>query len=287
MSFFKNSSIEHYSLTAHEALLRAFASARNRSSVSRSDKLLVLDRNPMHLRAVNHEARVIWGKAICRQFRNLHQPGTDVFLLTVCDIRCATSVNDAGAEIAVFKPILRRHLRGFSYLGALEPAYYTNVQKGARVSDKKCVFWHLHAVAWGISRRDIKKLADGLNEMRKHLAVAPGIPAVHQVRIKTGDLASVVGYVFKPPATNYRLSRSEYEVRGLPVHRFWHHQDRLRPGERVRLFHLMKQLCFDELAVAGGDGRKMLSAAKRSAWKESGLSADKLAEKRRRRRQKR
>ena len=44
---------------------------------------------------------------------------------------------------------LRRGLRGLSYLGMIEPAYYVNVCQGTHVHGKRTVSWHLHLLAWG------------------------------------------------------------------------------------------------------------------------------------------
>jgi hypothetical protein len=51
------------------------------------------------------------------------------------------------------------------------------------------------------------------------------------------------------------------------LQRFKQGKANLRHGDRIVLFHAMKHLHLDKLAVAGGDGAKLLKTAKRAALK--------------------
>jgi hypothetical protein len=278
MRFFKNTEIETYSWIANDLLKQAFETARNRNSVTIHDRRRIEQLNTEHLSAVNHQSRLTWGEATSQQLAGYFCfPGSvdhnqPVFFITLCDVGCATSVNNTNPDLARFKSHLRAGLRGLSYFGAVEPAYYTNVQKGARVKRKRCVFWHLHAQVWGITAQEFDQLVAKLEASGRYRAIAETLPGAHGVEIQQGDLPTMTGYIFKPPANSYRLSRLRFKHRGVPVVYFKQGKSPLRPGERVRLFLMMKDLCLDELALAGGDGVALLASAKKAAWAVSGFS---------------
>jgi hypothetical protein len=278
MKFFKNTEIETYSWIANDLLKQAFETARNRNSVPISNRRLINQHHSAHLLAVNHQSRLTWGEAISEQLsEHFCLPGSvdhnqPIFFITLCDVGCATSVDDTDPDIAGLKSHLRAGLRGLSYFGAIEPAYYTNVQKGARVKRKRCVFWHLHALVWGITAQQLKDLVAKLEASGRYRSISETLPGAKGEEIKQGDLARMTGYIFKPPANAYRLSRREIVRQGLPLFYFKQGKSPLRPGERVRLFHTMKNLCLDELALAGGEGVGLLASAKNAAWDASGFS---------------
>jgi hypothetical protein len=290
MKFFKQTKIRKYSSRADSRLKSAFSSARNRYSVSRNDRDLVRARHDLHLRAVNHQSRLIWGKAVSRQLaRHLCAPKSlnqnqPVFFVTLCDVSCATAVENTEPDIRKYIARLRVGLRGFSYFAVLEPAYYTNLQQGSRIKNKKCVIWHAHAVVWGISEIELDQHVADLNASERYYAVAENLPGVDCRLIKRGDLAQMVGYCLKPPANSYRLSRIDTEWQNIPIYQFIQGKNPLRPGERVRLFHAIKNLCLPDLAFAGGEGAALLAAAKTDAYEASGLSSLLATERRERRR---
>jgi hypothetical protein len=271
MAFFNETQIAAYSGVADDLLKQAFETARNRNAVTIHDRRLINQPNTEHLSAIHHQSRISWGQAISKElFRYFCLPGSvdhnqPVFFITLCDVGCATSVNNTDPDIARFKSHLRSGLRGLSYFGAIEPAYYTNVQKGARVKRKRCVFWHLHALVWGITAQEFKDLVAKLEASGRYRAIAEALPGAHGVEIQQGDLPTMTGYIFKLPANSYRLSRLQFKSRGLPMVCFKQGKSPLRPGERVRLFLMMKDLCLDELALAGGDGVALLASAKKAA----------------------
>jgi hypothetical protein len=72
----------------------------------------------------------------------------------------------------------------------------------------------------------------------------------------------------------YRLSRLEEkgpdsqvqtDINGQALTSYMQGKSKLRPGERITLFHTMKNHYLDKLAVAGGDGVALLARAKRRA----------------------
>ena len=207
---------------------------------------------------------------VCQEFSDHFHLGPDkpephqrIFLLTLCDRRCCTSHQEKEIDIRGFIQRLRRGIRGLSYLGMIEPAYYVNVCEGARIHGKRLVSWHFHLIAWGESRKEMKKRIDRLNQGIL-LPIADGLAAAHQKRISKGKLASKVCYILKAPRKAYRLYKWETIISdGEIIPKFKQWKDDLRPGERLTLFRLMQDLYLDQLALAGGEGAEILRRVKR------------------------
>ncbi len=276
---FKGTKIEFYERQNASRLNHALLVARNRNTVSRSDKPLIKYRERSSLLAVNRHSRVIWGKAVCEQLENFFcYPGTTdhnqtVYWVTLVDINCAVSVEGTTVDIDSIKKRLRSGLSGFSYFGAVEPAYYVNLQHG-RFKEPRCMFWHLHALVWGVSREALSALVLELEASGRYLAIAEGFKGAHAEEIKQGDLPKVVSYMLKSPSWAYRLSRLEEkgpdgevqtDINGQALTSYLQGKSKLRPGERITLFHTMKNHYLDKLAVAGGEGACLLARAKRRA----------------------
>ena len=276
---FKQTRIEFYERQNASRLNHAFEYARNRDTVSRSDKLIIQYRERGSLLAVNRYSRVIWGKAVCEQLEKVFcSPDTTdhnqtIYWVTLVDINCAMSVRPTNVDIESIKKRLRSGLSGRHYLGAIEPAYYVNLQHG-RFVEPRCMFWHLHALVWGISRETLAVLVRELEMSGRYVAIAEGFDGVRARRIKQGDLPRVVAYMHKSPCWAYRLSRLEEkgpdgevqtDINGDALTFYMQGKSPLRPGERIALFHTMKSHFLDKLAVAGGDGVGLLARAKRRA----------------------
>jgi hypothetical protein len=185
-------------------------------------------------------------------------------LVTLCDRRCCTSHQAKNIDIPGFIRLLRRGLRGLSYFGMIEPAYYVNVCKGARIHGKRMVSWHVHLLAWGESRSAIKARIESLNKQGILLPIADGLAAAHQKRISKGRLASKLCYILKAPRKAYRLFKYEQMTPdGEIILRFKQKKDDLRPGEHLTLFRLMEDMYLDHLALAGGEGAEILRRVKR------------------------
>src|SRR3984957_18002883 len=95
---FKKAKLEFYERQNASRLNHALLVARNRHTVSRSDKLLIQYRERGSLLAVNRHSRVIWGKAVCEQLETFFcSPDTSdhnqtIYWITLVDINCAMSV---------------------------------------------------------------------------------------------------------------------------------------------------------------------------------------------------
>ncbi len=79
-------------------------------------------------------------------------------------------------------------------------------------------------------------------------------------------LADKLRYMLKSPKNAYRIYKTErITADGECVGCFRQRKSKLRHGDRITLFHLMKDIYLDELAVAGGEGTAMLRRIKRAA----------------------
>jgi hypothetical protein len=276
MCLFDQTGLKKQERITGSKLRSAVEEARTLSLRERRHHLQVINSNPDYLSAVNPSARITWGKLVCEELsdhfhlgRHKPEPDQPIFLVTLCDLRCCTSHQENNLEISRFIRILRRGLRGLSYLGMIEPAYYVNLCDGTHVHGKRRVSWHLHLIAWGERRKSLKNRIDRLNEHKILLPIADGLPAAHQKRISKGKLASKIAYVLKAPKKAYRLYKWDtITPDGENTRKFKQWKDDLRPGERLTLFRLMLDMYLDELAVAGGEGADILRRVKRRALQE-------------------
>jgi hypothetical protein len=285
MTFYRNTRIEHWQSREHFALRRAFEESRKRHTLSRGDRELPKGRFCYDLLAVNSFSRRIWGQAVSNELSRFFCDGgdgtthdRDIYFVSLMDITCARSPEErlTEADLELIKNRLRYGLRKFSYFGMVEPAYYVNLQHGVRYAGKRCMFWHLHALVWGVSQKALKKHLRGLVKVGRYAAIADGLDATHTRKIKQGRLPRHVAYVLKSPCKAYRLSvrdredklgRPVIDANGVVLQKFKQGKANLRHGDRIVLFHAMKHLHLDKLAVAGGDGAKLLKAAKRVSLK--------------------
>jgi hypothetical protein len=283
MTFFSDTGIQKSERENGRELRTAFETARNRKLLGRFDKSLTEYSMRKSLLAVNPHARIAWGQIICKQIQEHLCIGDEideiehhvpVHFVTLVDIEFATDVSGEPIDIEKLKGALRSGLRGLSHLGIVEPAYYSNLQVGVRFQGKRCLFWHMHALVWGVSKGKLRKLIKNLEASGRYRAIAERFRGAHSKPIKQGDLAKVAGYMLKSPGNAYRVWRTDMTApNGDPVvnedgevqARFFQRRSRLRKGERISLFLAMKHLRLDRMALAGGEGSALLARAKRFA----------------------
>jgi hypothetical protein len=271
MWLFRQTGLRKQELRTGSKLRLAIEEARNVSLFQRSYYLQLLNSDPRWMSAVSPGARIRWGKMVCEEFSDHFHLGPDkpepdqrIFLLTLCDRSCCTSHQEKEIDIRGLIQRLRRGLRGLSYLGMIEPAYYVNVCQGTHVHGKRMVSWHVHLLAWGESKTAIKSRIEGLNKEGILLPIADGLEAAHQKCISRGKLASKVCYMLKSPKKAYRLYKWEtISPDGEIIPKFKQWKDDLRPGERLTLFRLLQDMYLDQLALGGGEGAEILRRVKR------------------------
>jgi hypothetical protein len=203
-----------------------------------------------------------------------------LFFITLTDISCTTDHDAPWVDICKFKRKLQAGLRGLNYVGMVEPGLYVNVCPGTRWSNKSAVSWHLHAICWGEDRREMKKRFCRLNRENWYLSILDSQRGADQKEIpdarlpKNRDrtfLADKLRYLLKSPKNAYRIYRTErVTCDGEVVPCFRQRKSKLRKGNRITLFHLMKGLHFPELAAAGGDGTDIMRRIKRAAARVRG-----------------
>jgi hypothetical protein len=276
MWLFRQTGLRQQELATGSKLRSAIEEARNLSLGRRSHDLQLLNADPRWLNAVSPKARIRWGELVCEEFSNhFHlgpnkpEPDQRVFLVTLCDRRCCTSHQEKNIDIPAFIRILRRGLRGLSYLGMIEPAYYVNTCQWTHVHGKRMVSWHVHLLAWGESKTAITTRIERLNKEGILLPIADGLAAAHQKQISRGKLADKFCYMLKAPKKAYRLYKYEQVTAdGEIIIRFRQKKDDLRPGERLTLFRLMQDMNLDHLALAGGEGAEILRRLKRRVLRD-------------------
>jgi hypothetical protein len=271
MCVFKLSKISEHESQLAKLLKSSFRTARNGHTISQTDLELTGADAGRQLCAMSKSGRVAWGKAICLQLESffdidnehLH-PDEPVYLITVVDLACSTSPFITTVDIEFIKAQLRHGLKGLSYIGMIEPAYYVNIAKGTHVQTKRLVSWHLHAIAWGKSEREMVALIAGLNKMADwYRPLADDFDGADGRVITKNELPETLGYILKSPTNSYRIAKWYRLKDGKRTYKFRQNKGLLRPGERVTLFHLMKNMRLDKLAMAGGKGARLLRRAKR------------------------
>jgi hypothetical protein len=282
MSLFSESGLLKQERTSYSALRQAFKRTRLRPRVSRKERRLVKTKSKKYLGSVNFKARTRWTKAFCSEFsrffhlnKDRRYPDQPLFLVTLTDIFCTTEHKAEEIDVSAFKRRLQAGMTGLSYLGMMEPALYVNVAPGTRWSNKKAVSWHLHLICWGGSRDQMKRRIGKLNTSGKYLGIMYSHYGAHQKEIPDARLSSnenrtfladKVRYVLKSPRKVYRICRFETVTKdGEVVPGFRQFKSEPKPGDRVTLFRLMKNLTLDQLAVAGGDGTAVMRRIKRRA----------------------
>jgi hypothetical protein len=92
--------------------------------------------------------------------------------------------------------------------------------------------------------------------------------AVHQKAIEPGQFGYKLWYILKSPCKEYSLGKRRKPDERTGLARFKQNSRQLRPGHRVALFDLMRDMYLDELSMAGGEGCELLRRIKYEALRE-------------------
>jgi hypothetical protein len=283
MSLFQHTGISSQEHRSQSELDTAFRESRKRRTITHRD-LDLLECGVRHdLCSMNRFARLLWSKAVCREFQDFfglghrnHFPRQQLFFVTLTHDACCTAHDTKFVDIENFKRQLRRGLAGLSYIGMVEPALYVNVAQGTRSPWKRAVSWHLHAICWGENRKQMKQRFCRLNRDGVYRSIMDGQLGAHQKQIppefldngKRTFLADKLRYMLKSPRKAYRIYKANRVTSdGEVVPCFRQKKSDLRKGDHITLFHLMKGLYLDNLAVGGGDGAGMLRRIKKAAFR--------------------
>jgi hypothetical protein len=72
----------------------------------------------------------------------------------------------------------------------------------------------------------------------------------------------------KSPCKEYSIGKRRECDKKTGRDKFKQNSRKIRPGNRVKLFHLMRDMYLDKLAMAGGEGRELLRRIKYEALRE-------------------
>jgi hypothetical protein len=233
----------------------------------------ILDRlDAISLPAVNSDARIKWARIFAREMfayfgmpPNDSHPDESVFLVTLADKEFITTAKRQDIEIPLMKRTFGGRLKGLNYIGVIEPGYYNNVYINGE-DRKELVSWHMHALVWGVAQRRVVQIVKRLND--KSEAIMPQCKAAHQKIIGHGEFGRYLWYVNKSPYKEYSVGKRRKRHKKTGAARFKTNKRDIRPGNQVKLFHLLKPLYLDQLAMAGGEGKAILGRVKNQALRK-------------------
>jgi hypothetical protein len=96
----------------------------------------------------------------------------------------------------------------------------------------------------------------------------PGLCALHKKEIEPDQFGYKLWYIIKSPCKEYSIGKRLRRNKKSGAAKFKQNSRPIRPGHRVRLFHLMRDIYLDKLAMAGGEGRQLLQRIKYEALRE-------------------
>jgi hypothetical protein len=196
----------------------------------------------------------------------LHGPAEPVFLVTLAEKSGLTTDQAQPINLSRIKRKLAAGMFGLSYIGMIEPGYYNNIFNQADEKQKNVISWHGHFLVWGISR---KVLAQHLNKIKlRFTPIMPGLCPVHTKRVSPDQFGYKLWYIIKSPRKEYSIGRRRNSDKRTGSTRFKQNSRNIRPGNRVKLFHLMRDMYLDQLAMAGGEGRQLLRQIKYEALRD-------------------
>lgn len=226
-----------------------------------------------YLPAVNTKARIKWGHEFIRQiyrFFNLadddHGPIEPVFLVTLAEKSGLTSDQPQHIHLSHIKRKLAAGMVGLSYIGMIEAGYYNNIYQSGK-NRNNVVSWHGHFLVWGVSRKQLNR---HLNKIKPRFKpIMPGLCAVHKKRIEPDQFGYKLWYIIKSVRKEYSIGRRLDSDKRTGNARFKQNSRNIRPGNRVKLFNLLREIYLDQLAMAGGEGRQLLQQIKYKALRDS------------------
>jgi hypothetical protein len=225
-----------------------------------------------YLPAVSAKARIKWGLIFIEKIFNFFNLNDDddgpiepVFLVTIAEKSGLTTDQPQHINLQGIKRKLGSGLQGLSYIGMIEPGYYCNIYQSGE-KQNNVVSWHGHFLLWGVSR---KQLDRHLRKIRpRFTAIMPGRCAVHKKTIQPDQFGYKLCYIIKSPRKEYSIGRRLNSDERTGDARYKQNSRNIRPGHRVKLFHLMRDMYLDQLAMAGGKGRELLQQIKYKALRD-------------------
>lgn len=147
----------------------------------------------------------------------------------------------------------------------IEPGFYNAIYDENDRIKRNVVSWHGHFIVWGISR---KKLLRWRAKIGSRIApIMPNMCAVHIKAIPRAQFGRQLWYINKSPREEYSVGkRGMLNHHGLP--RYKQNSRPLRPGHRMKLFQMLRDVILPELAMAGGEGQELMRKIKYQALRD-------------------
>jgi hypothetical protein len=238
-----------------------------------ADVDLLRGSNAFYLPAVNIKARMKWGRVFIEKIFKLfdiadteHGPRNPIRLVTIADKSHLTTDQPQKINLQRMKRKLGSGLKGLSYIGMIEPGYYNTIYNQAGETQKNVVSWHGHFLVWGVTKTQLTRQLKRIKP--RFTPIMPGLCAVHQKTIKPDQFGYKLWYINKAPCKEYSIGKRLRRDPKSGAARFKQNSRPIRPGHRVKLFHLMRDMYLDKLAMAGGEVRELLRHIKYEALRE-------------------
>jgi hypothetical protein len=226
-----------------------------------------------YLPAVNSKARIKWGAVFIQEtfkfFRvadDEHGPLEPFFMVTIADKGHVTTDQPQKIQLSQIKPKIGAGLMGLSYIGMIEPGYYNVIYDEFGDQRKNVVSWHGHFLVWGITKKRLKRHLAKIKLRCR--AIMSGRCAVHKKRIPLEQFGYKLWYILKAPRKEYSIGQRRKRDEKTGTVNYKQNYRPLRPGHRVKIFHLMRDMYLDKLAIAGGEGSELLRRIKYEALRE-------------------
>jgi hypothetical protein len=225
------------------------------------------------LLAVNSKARIKWGNVFVEEMFDFFKMADDendytepLFLVTIADKSHLTADQPQQINLSQIRRQIGAGLMGLSYIGMIEPGYYNVIYDEFENQQKNVVSWHGHFLVWGITKN---QLARHLGKVKaRYTPIMPGLCAVHKKRIPPEQFGYKLWYILKAPRKEYSIGQRREGDEKSGAAKFKQNSRKMRPGNRLKLFNLMREMYLDKLAMAGGEGSELLRRIKYEALRE-------------------
>ena len=250
---------------------------RRRPALNRAARADMQPQRAMFLPANNMLARTRYARLVGEGLeRHALALGPDVplWFVTLIDRRHTVPLR-RGAAFKVRSLIGWAHgvLRGASYVGMVEAAYFSNLRMFPDPG-RRFISWHCHLVLWGLTEAEIEALCAAVNA--RTITAVPGLVAAHYRPLQLEEIFGQGLYLSKGQINEYRVWRKSERVVDRStgdivrvLTREWTMKKRpLRPGDAVHLCRAFAGRYIDDLAFAAGEGRAVLCEVNDTALAE-------------------
>jgi hypothetical protein len=100
------------------------------------------------------------------------------------------------------------------------------------------------------------------------MPIMPDLCAVHKKEIESDQFGYKLWYIIKSPCKEYSIGRRRECDKETGAPQYKQNSRKIRPGNRITLFNLMRDFYLDQLAMAGGNGCELLRKIKYEVLRE-------------------